>query len=54
MLDVVYVGLILVLYGIVAAFVKFCEMLIAAATDRSGSKVVATRYATNGRGKAES
>lgn len=54
MLDVVYVGLILVLYAIVAAFVNFCEKLIAAATDRSGSMVVRTGYSKDGAGDAES
>jgi hypothetical protein len=54
MLVVVYVGLILVLYAIVAAFVNFCEKLIAAATDRSGSMVVRTGYSKDGAGDAES
>jgi hypothetical protein len=48
-----YMGLILVLYAIVAAFVNLCEKLLAAATDRSRSTAVTTGYSNDGTGDAE-
>lgn len=46
-LDLFYIGMTLVWFGAMAAFIFICEKLLAGATDRSGSKTVTTRYSKN-------